>query len=139
MLKPATLVKVTLLHGCFSRFLNCTNGTKSRKESTYLINVSHKCRVLWIDCCLSVCPSVHMSDGSFLWQVLISFFLIFCMMVDKSPIFRENSPNIKVFKVFTKVLSLHFSGFGGKWMSMFLALDLHKSYICENSGSCVMS
>ena len=30
-LKPATLLKVTLLHGCFSRFLNCTNGTKSRK------------------------------------------------------------------------------------------------------------
>ena len=25
--------KVTLLHGCFSRFLNCTNGTKSRKTS----------------------------------------------------------------------------------------------------------
>ena len=22
--------KLTLLHGCFSRFLNCTNGTKSR-------------------------------------------------------------------------------------------------------------
>ena len=29
--QPATLVKVTLLHGRFSRFLNCTNGTKSRK------------------------------------------------------------------------------------------------------------
>ena len=29
--KPATLLKVTLLHGRFSRFLNCTNGTKSRK------------------------------------------------------------------------------------------------------------
>ena len=27
---PATLLKVALLHGCFSRFLNCTNGTKSR-------------------------------------------------------------------------------------------------------------
>ena len=27
------LVKVTLVHGCFSRFLNCTNGTKSRKAS----------------------------------------------------------------------------------------------------------
>ena len=27
-LKPATLLKVLLLHGCFSRFLNCTNGTK---------------------------------------------------------------------------------------------------------------
>ena len=25
--------KVTLLHGCFSRFLNCRNGTKSPKAS----------------------------------------------------------------------------------------------------------
>ena len=32
-LKLATLLKVTLLHGCFSRYLNCTNGTKSRKAS----------------------------------------------------------------------------------------------------------
>ena len=30
--KPATLPKVTLLHGFFSRFLNCTNG-KLRKTS----------------------------------------------------------------------------------------------------------
>ena len=30
--KPATLLKLTLLHGCFS-VLNCTNGTKSRKTS----------------------------------------------------------------------------------------------------------
>ena len=29
-LKPATLLKLTLFYGCFSRFLNCTNGTKSR-------------------------------------------------------------------------------------------------------------
>ena len=27
------VAKVTLLHGCFSHFLNCTNGTKSRKAS----------------------------------------------------------------------------------------------------------
>ena len=25
------LLNLTLLHGCFSRFLKCTNGTKSRK------------------------------------------------------------------------------------------------------------
>ena len=25
--------KVTLLHGCFSRFLNCANGTKSHNAS----------------------------------------------------------------------------------------------------------
>ena len=29
--KPAILLKVTLLNGCFSRFLNCRNGTKTRK------------------------------------------------------------------------------------------------------------
>ena len=28
-----TLLKVTLLHGCSSRFLNCKNGTKLRKTS----------------------------------------------------------------------------------------------------------
>ena len=27
------MLKVTLLHGCFSRFLNCTNGAKSQKAS----------------------------------------------------------------------------------------------------------
>ena len=27
------LLKITLLHGCFSRFLNCTNGTSSRNAS----------------------------------------------------------------------------------------------------------
>ena len=31
----ATLLKVRLFHGCFSRFLNCTNGTKSRKASQF--------------------------------------------------------------------------------------------------------
>ena len=36
--KPATLLKITLLHGCFSRYLNFTNGTKLLK--TYL-------RILW--------------------------------------------------------------------------------------------
>ena len=31
--KPATLLKLTLFHGCFSRFLNCTNSTKSRNPT----------------------------------------------------------------------------------------------------------
>ena len=31
--KPATLLKLTLLHWCFPRFLNCTNATKSRNAS----------------------------------------------------------------------------------------------------------
>ena len=32
-LQPATSLKVTLLYGCFSRFLNCENGAKLRKAS----------------------------------------------------------------------------------------------------------
>ena len=31
--KPTISVKVTFLHECFSRFLNCTNGTKLRQAS----------------------------------------------------------------------------------------------------------
>ena len=31
--RVAGLLKLTLLHGCFLRFLNCTNGTKSRNAS----------------------------------------------------------------------------------------------------------
>ena len=35
-LKPATLLKLTLLHGCFSLFLNCTNVTKRATHHKYL-------------------------------------------------------------------------------------------------------
>ena len=37
-LKPATLLKLALLHGCFSRFLNCANGTKSHNASHILMS-----------------------------------------------------------------------------------------------------
>ena len=39
LLKPATLLKASLLHEYFSRFQNCTDGSKSRKAShIYQIN-----------------------------------------------------------------------------------------------------
>ena len=31
--KPVTLLKIPLVNRCFSRFLNCTKGSKSRKDS----------------------------------------------------------------------------------------------------------
>ena len=37
-LKPATLLKVKFLHGCFLGFLNCINGTKSRSASHIIID-----------------------------------------------------------------------------------------------------
>ena len=33
-------LKLTLLHGCFSRFWNCTNGTKSRNAPHVLILIT---------------------------------------------------------------------------------------------------
>ena len=41
-------LKVTLLHGCFSHFLNCTNGTKSRRASTYYVKIKNGERSLLI-------------------------------------------------------------------------------------------
>ena len=40
--KPATLLKLTLLHGCFPRFLNRTNGTKSGETSQIVFLVSEE-------------------------------------------------------------------------------------------------
>ena len=41
LLKPATLLKLALLHGCFSIFLNSTNGTKSDKASHMYLYMYH--------------------------------------------------------------------------------------------------
>ena len=38
-LEPATLLKVTLLHGWLSRILNCTNGTKWRSASHMMLTL----------------------------------------------------------------------------------------------------
>ena len=32
-MEPENLLKLSLLHGCFSRLLSCTNGIESRKAS----------------------------------------------------------------------------------------------------------
>ena len=39
--KAWTSLKVTLLHGSFSRFLNCTNGTKSKASHMSSIKMSY--------------------------------------------------------------------------------------------------
>ena len=45
LLKPSILLKVTLFRWCFSRFLNCTNGTKSRKASHIALVIKASLRV----------------------------------------------------------------------------------------------
>ena len=46
MFQPATLLRVTLLQECFSRFLNCPNSTKSRKASQ-IINVCNNTAICY--------------------------------------------------------------------------------------------
>ena len=45
ILGPATLLKVALLHGCFSRSVNCANGTKSRNTS-HLVYIKKHVKIL---------------------------------------------------------------------------------------------
>ena len=40
-LQPATLLNVTLCHGCFSCLLNCANGTIFRKASHMITDQSY--------------------------------------------------------------------------------------------------
>ena len=51
-----TLLKVSLLHVCLSRFLNRTNGTKSRKASL-IYTFIYKHLPLHISCCSCFCIS----------------------------------------------------------------------------------
>ena len=48
------LVKKTLFHGCLSRFLNCRNVTKSRKESHIL------CPVAYLEYCQNYPVGIYM-------------------------------------------------------------------------------
>ena len=49
---PKTLLKVTLLHGCFSLVLNCSNGSKSCEASHIKIAsaVNLSFQVTWLAC-----------------------------------------------------------------------------------------
>ena len=78
ILEPATLLKLTLLHGCLSHFLNCTNGTKSRNASHSWICIQLKGPKTLL---LSVCLSVHLSVKSFCEKWIISFFIHLMMEV----------------------------------------------------------
>ena len=64
---PETLLKVTLLYVCFSRSVNCSNGTKSR-------NLSQVCFIFWL--------SLH----------VLKFVFMFCAKVSNSNQLAEKSP-----------------------------------------------
>ena len=70
-LKPSTLLKVTLVHGFFSRFLNCANGAKLRK-------VSHMIRffvkdIWFFSCTVTLSGDVKLNLGANL--ILLKTFL----------------------------------------------------------------
>ena len=64
MLKPPTLLllKIALLHGCFSRFLNCGNSNKSCK-------VSHTCILqIWFAIGLETVTATSTCSGTLKWN-----------------------------------------------------------------------
>ena len=61
---PATLLKVTLIHGSFSRFLNCKNGTKSRKASHIYTRISILNQILHFKAFTLLISRVHNSQIS---------------------------------------------------------------------------
>ena len=46
---PATLIEATILHGCFSHYLNCTNGTKSHETSHINLKFIHPIEKCFLD------------------------------------------------------------------------------------------
>ena len=87
------LLKVTLLHGCFSRFLNCINGIKSCKAShnlklkKYSLQLRYKHHVL-------LCTFYIM------WSVVCNLFLIFFVCLFAVVISLSFHKNISVSRVF---------------------------------------
>ena len=63
-----TLLKVTLLHVCFSHILSCTNGTKSRNTSHKLFMTKYK-------------PYQPISEKCRLKASLECIFLFFSLMI----------------------------------------------------------
>ena len=47
--------KLTLLHGCFSRFLNCTNATKSHNVSYFCKKLHNRYLTYWVFCIRFCC------------------------------------------------------------------------------------
>ena len=61
-------LKVTLLHGCFSRFLNCTNGTKSRNAPhMYLAGTCEKFERQYVKCGDCTYYHVHFRKRKFIF------------------------------------------------------------------------
>ena len=55
-------LKLALLHGYFSHFLNCANGTKS-------CNASQMCDRVWVHLCFTYCKSSNFSTQPLNFQV----------------------------------------------------------------------
>ena len=76
ILQPASLLKLTLFHGCFSSFPNCTNSTKSRNAS----QLKHQSEVM----------------ARITYTILVDFFitfmssLILCLLAKTFSIFSKS-------------------------------------------------
>ena len=73
----ATLLKVTLLDGCFSRFLNCTDGTKSP-------NALHIFTLIHIASSTCISKVIIRENDCLLLTIFVFFCAIFTFGIDGS-------------------------------------------------------
>ena len=97
LLLKVALLKVTLFHGCFSRFLNCAHSTKSSKapQIMKLSQLMIPARSQWVFCSIFL-PNVSTYNN---WKLVICFALL-----RKFAIYSHSNHNVP--------LSLH-SGWRG--------------------------
>ena len=107
-LKPATLLNLTLLHGCFSRFLNCTNATKSRNASHILRNyftltlISFFAQAYSAKLELSILQSYSFLFCNF-WQLVAPWWQFFSLIFLKKTYFSRFSPLKSISFLLTRV------------------------------------
>ena len=122
MLQPATWLKVTLFRGCFSRFLNCTNGSKSRKAP-------HNFK-------MGAIPTCHSSFFPLTFSFLLYCLNLihYCQTMRKNPLLKSVFiEKIQVMSVKLSILShswLHCSFFGLSLFPNFPLLSLCATSPC---------
>ena len=116
--KPANLLKVTLLHGSFSRFLNFTNVTKSHNASHIFVDMFLFLRYL----------NIQFRQGLMLLRGL-------CRTHSniENGAFCKNSWKLKAVNYFCK--KLHLRCLTGNWICLCYLFSLKKTRLVRNFHS----
>ena len=97
--KPATSLKIILLYRCFSRFWNCTNATKLRKEHIFYL--------VWLQVPLLLWSNVRDKSVSFKTGIINigQYFKTFSSIIKQN--FKTENQNHKSYHRFYDGMKVH--------------------------------